>query len=140
MKTKTIKRTLTNTHTITLKYTLIVVVLFRIHRLYHDYSPKKLTKDFGGGAGGLIDGVGVGPLQRIRIQHPFDELLEVFAHVADQRRPDERQRLRVAFEHQADRQTLVTVADLHARQRLRHARAMSAREHAEIAGRTRTTL
>ena len=109
-----------------------------IRRILCNYSLK--TKDFGGGAGGLVDGGGVGPLQRIRIQHPLDELLEVFTHVPDQRRPDQRQRLGVAFEHQADRQTFVTVADFDARERLRHAGSVSAGKHAEIAGRTRTPL
>ena len=88
----------------------------------------------------MVDLGGVGSLQRVYVQHPLDELLEVDARVADESGPDERQRLRVAFEHEPDRKTLVTIADLHASQSGGGAGTVGPRKHTKITGRTRTSL
>ena len=88
----------------------------------------------------MIDVGRVWPLQRIGVEHPFDETLEVLAHVPNERRLDERERVRIAFEYESDWQTFVAVADFDARQRMSGAGSMSARKHPEIARRATTTL
>ena len=87
-----------------------------------------------------MNGGSIWSLQRVDIQHPFDEVLEVDAHVLDQSGPDERQRLRISLQHEADRKAFVAIADPDASQGSSGARLVGAREHPEITGRTRTTL